>query len=523
MADGNWFRGQQEIKFGYSWRRVVVESNSTWPGNGALTIHLDDDGLMLPIVFHDPERNTRGTYFSLYASDTISRDRWTFNIGARFDRSAVSADEASAAASSLIPEFFPALTTPARKNTHVFNTVVPRASVSYALGEERNTVVRASYSQFASQLGAGDAGFVAGPLYYSYAYLLAVDANGDNVPQRDELLLNVGLLGTYGFDPENPEATDSPNVVGSDLASPRTHEAVFGIDRELMEDMAVSASLTYRRFSGNRWKPLIGIRSSDFEEAGRLTGTLPDGGTYDQAYFAPKADVTLPVGNGREDINREGYHQRFWGFDVNVRKRLSNRWMMRFGFSSNSHVEYFTDPSRSIEDPTPISSDPIGGRAWEGPLVDGGIVIIPSSGSGKSDIFLALPKYQFIANGMYQGPWGINVALNLVNRQGYPQPFNEGNTVVANDPATPLKNVMVFRDLGDNRLPAVTTVDFRIEKEVLVGQTNFIFDVDVFNIGNSSTLLGRQFDVTATGDTGSGKTLEIMNPRIARVGLRITF
>ena len=91
------------------------------------------------------------------------------------------------------------------------------------------------------------------------------------------------------------------------------------------------------------------------------------------------------------------------------------------------------------------------------------------------------------------------------------------------DPVTPLKNVLVVQDLDDNRLPAVTTLDVRLGKTLEIGKTRLQFDVDVFNVFNSSTVLGRQFDLTATGDTGSGKTLEIMNPRIARLGIRIEF
>ena len=422
----------------------------------------------------------------------------------------------------------------------MFNTVTPRTSVSYALGEDRNTVVRASYSQFASQLATGDAAFVAGPLYYSYFYAYGIDGLIDGVPNNaadpGELFLTpadvpaglqgifpVGPVGAYGFDPDDPTSTESPNVVGSGLDAPRTHEVIVGIDHELVRGVAVDASFSYRRFNGIRWQPLIGIRSGDFEEVGRVTGDLPDGGTYDQPYFAPKSGVVLPAGNGREDLNRDGYHQRHFGFEANIRKRLSDRWMLRAGFSMNSHREYFTDPSRSIEDPTPIAIDPNFGRlAGEGPLIDGGIVVDPATGSGKSNIYLALPRYQFVANGAYQAPFGINLAMNLVTRQGYPQLFNAGNTGVP-DSVTPLKNVLVVSDLQDNRLPAVTTLDLRIGRTTEIGQTRIVFDLDIFNVFNAATILGRQFDVTATGNTGSGKTLEIMNPRIARIGLRIEF
>jgi hypothetical protein len=36
-------------------------------------------------------------------------------------------------------------------------------------------------------------------------------------------------------------------------------------------------------------------------------------------------------------------------------------------------------------------------------------------------------------------------------------------------------------------------------------------------------VLARQYDVRLTGATGFGQTLEVMNPRIARIGVRFTF
>ena len=50
-----------------------------------------------------------------------------------------------------------------------------------------------------------------------------------------------------------------------------------------------------------------------------------------------------------------------------------------------------------------------------------------------------------------------------------------------------------------------------------------VFDVDLFNVFNAATVLGRQYDVEATGTRGFDSVLEIMNPRILRLGLRVKF
>ena len=526
-VNANLFRGRHEVKFGFSWRRTLVDQRLQWPGSKQLSFHgFTPYPLMITGFTGDQVTNNEGRYVSAYVGDTVSLDRITLNYGVRFDRSTSSLREATRPGSPIVPAVLPPLTTAARSNTHVYNTLAPRVSATYALDEERKTLVRGSYSMFASQLGAADAGFVAGPTSYAYVYYFAIDANGDNVTQQSEIDFVTGPIAYYGFDLTDPTSTASVNVVG-DLSAPLTHEVLVGVDRELLPEIGLSATLTWRRFHDLRWRPLIGVRSGDFVEAGRVTGTLPDGGAVDVPYFEPSPGV-LPPGNGREDINREAYHQRYWGFEVDARKRMSDRWMGRVGFSVNDHREYFDDPGLSIEDPTPIAGRLPGTVA--SPLRDGGLVLTRSEGSAKEDFYFVLPKYQFIANGLVQGPWGINVGANLLIRQGLAQPFYLPQNTF--DPVAPRKFVLVTSDVGDNRLPAVKSLDLRFSKELLFNGTTVSFDLDWFNVGNASTVLRRHFDITpppppslADPDPGPepGETLEIMNPSVLRLGVRVSF
>jgi hypothetical protein len=48
----------------------------------------------------------------------------------------------------------------------------------------------------------------------------------------------------------------------------------------------------------------------------------------------------------------------------------------------------------------------------------------------------------------------------------------------------------------------------------------FNLDVDVFNALNSATILGRQYDLRVAT---ANNVLEIMNPRVLRLGLRFGF
>jgi hypothetical protein len=155
--------------------------------------------------------------------------------------------------------------------------------------------------------------------------------------------------------------------------------------------------------------------------------------------------------------------------------------------------------------------------------VDGGLVITSTSGSGKSSIFFVTPKFQFIANGLYQAPFGINISANLLVRQGFGQPYHEEIRAPASD-VSAFKNVLLSPDVGAHRLPAIKSFDLRFAKEFRVNDIRMSVDLDWFNILNAGTILGRQYDVgTAAGPTGPGQTLEIMNPSLLRLGFRLGF
>jgi hypothetical protein len=142
-----------------------------------------------------------------------------------------------------------------------------------------------------------------------------------------------------------------------------------------------------------------------------------------------------------------------------------------------------------------------------------------SSGSGKSGIYQVLPKYQFVATGLFQAAWGLNFGANLVNRQGFSTPYFQSQ-VVTTDPNSRNKSVLLVDDVGENRLPAVTSLDARVGKEFAFDRFRLNFDLDVFNVLNANTVLGREYDRRLTT---ADQVREIMNPRVLRLGLRFNF
>ena len=78
-----------------------------------------------------------------------------------------------------------------------------------------------------------------------------------------------------------------------------------------------------------------------------------------------------------------------------------------------------------------------------------------------------------------------------MTRQGYAEPFFQSN-VVTGDPLG-RKDVLLVDNVDDFRLPAVTSLDARIEKKFTFGKADVALDFDIFNVLNSGTVLGNQY------------------------------
>jgi hypothetical protein len=514
-GDASLFAGANELKFGGGWRHTPVQTQQTWPGSHFVS-NWNTYPNMLVQVARDYQANTTAQYISGYVTDTVSLDRLTLTGGVRFDRQTSSLESSTVPAVAGFETLLPAITASPVPNAIVWTKLTPRAGLTYAIGEGRKTVVRGSYAMFASQLPAAQAAFVS-PIQNAYAYYNAVDRNGDGVAQLSEILNNQGLQGYSGFNPAKPSS--AINTVGADSRPEVTHELLAGFDTELTPQFSVSGSVTYRRMVDIAWTPLIGATQANYSRTSTLTGTAPEIGAYSVPLYA-LSSAAVPPGGGKVLAVRDGYHQRYMGLEVSATKRLSKRWMARVGFSTNDWREYFDDPAKAILDPTRA---PAPSPAWPfaGPQVNGGSVVRSSTGSGKSGIYMVAPAYQFIANGLFEAFWGVSVSANVVARQGYAEPFFQSN-VPTGDPLGH-KNVLLVQNVDDFRLPAVTTVDARAEKKFVFGSAKVAVDFDVFNLLNAGTILGKQYDARLTGATGFGSTLEIMNPRIARIGVRLTF
>ncbi len=516
QAFKNVMGASHDIKFGAGWRRADAVSGTMYPGNMILAI--ERAGNLQAQVFRQGYGGNRANYLNFYVGDTISKNRVTIDLGVRFDRQNGEALPSETIANKAFPSVVPGLVFAGYKTPFTWNDFSPRAGVTYALDESHKTVLRASFSRYAGQLNTGTVGVrnpssTAGSATYRW-----VDLNGDHFAQDNEVLLDQFITAAGGFNPANPTAVTSANVLDPNLKAPRTTSVVVGLDRELVANLAVQANYSYTKttdlfgnFTGTI-TPRVGVALGDYAPGAGFTGALPGGQAYSVATWIPNAAAITAGGNGFATTNVPGFSTGYQGIELGITKRLANKWMGRVGFSWNDATEHFDGTSGMYDtngNPTPTVTEP---------LKNGGQFAPQSGGSGSGTIYINA-KWQFNANAMYQAPYGLEVSANVFGRQGYPFPIVRSGTTATLGADSGL-TVLLSPEIDSFRFPNLWNTDIRVARQFKMDRTSIRAIFDVFNIMNANTALVRVNDITSTSFNQLAQNL---SPRIARVGLVVGF
>ncbi len=505
-----------ELKFGYSYR--TAEETSLWgaPGNGLVTDGSAGPGSEVSaLAWRDSVVSVKTEYTSFWLQDTFTTDRLTVNVGLRYDQQEGENSTSNAPASGFAPSLLPALDFAGNKPDFEFANVVPRLGLTYALGEGRKTLLRASYSHFADQLGTALVTEV-NPLSDAFAIYGGTDVNGDGILQDSE---PNELLAPVGFDPANPTAASSPNQIDPDIEAVVTEELILGVEHAFLPEFVGGFTLTwrssddyydsiplYRDAAGN----LVRVQASDYVQTDAVVGNLPDGTAFNVPVFTVRDDLTDTGGVFWTNTDRS---TEYLGYTISATKRLSNKWMMRAHFTYYDWDWKMGDEFRRFDDPTDAHNDNGSFHEWSVDN-DGAIFAEESGGSGNVDLFLN-SRWSFNVSGLYQLPWGINVSGNINGREGYPLPWFWDNFSTA-DGTKDIQVATVGRDRVDN----IITTDVRVDKDFQIGDLGLTLSVDVFNLFNEGYVVQREFDVSSSR---SGFVDQIIGPRVARLGVRIAW
>ena len=117
--------------------------------------------------------------------------------------------------------------------------------VTYALGAQKSTLLRASYARFADQLGTGYVAYD-NPVGYTYMTYPFTDANHNGLADPGEL----GPVYFYtGIDPNNPNSLASPNKIAPNLKNTKTDEFMVGVDHQILPELVAGVTYTHRHRS----------------------------------------------------------------------------------------------------------------------------------------------------------------------------------------------------------------------------------------------------------------------------------
>jgi hypothetical protein len=569
--DGSYFFNtgtvSHELKFGAGYRTADLDSFSIWPGNG---YSLDLSGLTGGVpydyfVVAAPRVSSATTdYTSAFVQDTLTAGRLTANFGVRYDKQS---GDINAVDQPGLPGFeFTGImptSTPGRDQGFEWEDVTPRLGLTYALGEERKTLLRASYSRFADQLAQAFSLWHS-PVTYRYSYWSTygfnIDADGDGIFEPGE----VAGADFYGDNFFDPTQTRSRNIVDPDFEAPLTDEILLSVEHALRPEFVVGLNLTLRNVSNmaqaerlvycapgesgcfvNEFGDAVRVnRRSDWTQAGSINQTRPDGSLVSQPFFGLIADPRL-VGVSGSDTGG-GYlfngdiEQDYTGVSVTFNKRLANRWMLRGNFTWSDWE--WDVPASAVIDPNTYLGG-LGSLGVGGGSADDGDSVLQGSGTGsgaKGAIYIN-SEWSYDITGLYQiapdRPWGFNVSGHVYGREGYPIPYFQRASCVTMNITNCGGNVIGVAVAGPDefRNDDIHLVDVRLEKDFQVGELNFTVLGEVFNIFNEATALQKQHRLDSPGSVaqiGGGETLrvngsdfvtEVISPRVFRLGARFNF
>jgi hypothetical protein len=520
-------RMNHELKFGFGYRHAGVNSLTAWPSDQYTLMSSDTEGAV--VLTRSPTTNFHYTvkYQDAYIGDTVLLGNLTVQAALRYDTQKGAVQPGALGANSIVPELLPAISWGSISGLKWTN-LSPRVGLTYALGQQKKTLLRASYNRYAGQLGGGDV-YLPTPGYSNYVYMYFTDKNGDKVAQRNEIDFATGVAGSVGVNPSNPALPLQQYRWSNNFKAPTTDEVIGGFETELLSDFSVGVNGTYRNLKNFSWSPAekhqgqgdlytpadYVAKTVSCSTGNTVTGTCAPFGSATATVYRLAPGVPTPLYFVIE--NRPGYHQTYKSVDLFATKRLSNRWMMRGSVTLQDWKQYVN--SSGIVNPT-RERDAFGCSNCDG----SDVVVGAGSGSGAKGGVYVNSKWSYNITGTYQIPVvDVNFGANLTGRQGYVVPY-VFRVFAPNESGTGAGSYMyplAEKDITQFRLPNPIELDLRLAKDLHFRGVGLTLSVDGFNMLNRQTILQR--NVGRLNVSTSNQISELQSPRVFRLGARLNF
>jgi hypothetical protein len=480
----NFMGGSHDVKLGVQYRRggndYIIGRNdyiytySGVPSFGYTQLPYHQGGMMDDIA--------------VYADDTYRLgERTTLNLGLRYDHTKSwfeSFDLLNAAGQPTGQK------SQGVDKLYAWDTVSPRAGVSFKLDSQGRTLVKAHFGRYyrAAITGEFDAATPSiSPLNY-----FEFDARG-NRTAFDEVSSNRNLR------------------VDSEIKPPRTDQLSLQFEHELIRNLGLQVTYAHKRGDDQTgWEDIAGVYvpvnyvDNVGREASGQTFVL-------QRLVSPASDRVFQLTTPGERNLAHRMYNRYNGVVIQAQKRMANNWQGTFSLVlSKSEGRGGSNKSTPVTAPSAIPQVVSGVTFGQNPndyVNTDGLII------GDRPV---VAKVQLV----YNFPYDITVAANFQHQTGrlwsrQIRPSGLGF------PATPVINMEA--NTGDRRVADMDLFDLRIQKAIRLGSgsTNLALFADVLNLTNSDAneSIGDRLGTSAN----FGLPVRFVFPRRAQIGAKIRF
>jgi hypothetical protein len=504
-TDANYFAGNlwgadHSLKFGARWRDTPFDTGGHI--GGFVTGRLVNGRATEADLHRDNNSRTSLVGSAAYLQDSLTRGRLTVNAGVRADYHKDEALAAQIGGNPIVPDLLPALDFPGADPGVSFLDVSPRFGATWDVVGDNKTIAKVSANRFYGQF-VGTAAIL-NPVGLTTLRFPWNDTNNDLVVQRSELDLTRLLTFSANYNPANPANVRSANLVDPGLENDIVNEVITGIDHEVMPDFGVGVAYIHRRIGRFTFNVPSGLAPEQFRPVS-FAAACGNTSCAQQSYSSLYYVLDSPLAGTRVEMNQD-FRRMFHGLELTARKRLSHRWLMNGSFTLNS-ATYNSTPAGYQDTINPdifaVAAIPVDPTNHE--FIQGEQTLINGT--------------RWIAKmaGMYQLPWGVNIAGTVNARQGFPFIPN----IISPNRGNGLGTIRVMVEpYAASRYDSLTLVDLKADKRFSLGRTQVVGSVDVFNLTNANTVLAR---VTTQNAATANRVTEIAGPRVMRFGLRFTF
>ncbi len=475
----DFIQGSHDFKFGvemeYSWARSrygYSGANNTWysdypqyagyPGYGP-------QGQYLAYQYKGYDVNSRYLRLEAFAQDSWQiTPRLNINLGLRLSNNWGFVKGVSGS---------------------VFHTMrlAPRIGFTFDILGDKTTIFKAHYGQFTEGMYTSIFDRLNPSSAFNTWYLWA----WDNATNKFDIPIDSVPPPSYQLDPN--------------IGHPYMNQFTASVERELFKDASITVTGIYRE-----WKNFL----FHYDKATTWTPLQ---------YYIPEMGQSITVYERTSDIDShdrwvqnslpgQNPYRRYWGIEFLFNKRFSNRWQVMasyvyskaYGTMDNSFGQDIGAWTASADNP----------NNW-----------INADGNSTYDM-----THMLKVQATYLMPFGIYFNAYVKGITG------DAWTTLFRPTAFPGRTTVFAEQRGSHHYPIAWDLDLRLEKTFMLAEKYRLgLILDVFNVFNANTIdyWGTQYgsgsdwlsatDPDYTPSTSGHLLYDIVNPRQARVGIRLIF